>query len=277
MLIPNVVILYGAPKEGKTSAALTWPTNIADFDFDQGVLRGRGAQELLEKNLLNHIKLPWPASVVGLGGSTDTASPKPKGLTDQEWLKQKLMARAKEPLKGWLELWDTFVERFVSSLEDPATRTLILDTGTFSWIACHRSLLQYVQLTSDKARERLTQIEYGEANDRMTTVLNTPRSYNKNLVIVCHTKPVWGKRLNSRGDIEEYDTGEITIDGYKYTLAAADVAILCKKEEDRFYGEVTHTGITGLPVGTTLEPVSYANIITAIETNEKLQKLAERK
>lgn len=277
MILPIVTILYGLPKEGKSSALLTWPPTIVGFDFDQGLMRGKEAQKLLKGGGLRHIKLPAPVSAAAIGGYTDKSS-KPRGLTEQEWLIQKLGMRAKQTLKGYMELWDTFADAYMEALEDPEVKTLGLDTGTKAWLYCHRSHLQYVQLKAivegKDPREQLTQIEYGESNDSMTTILDAPRGAAKNLVIVCHTKPVWGKRINAYGRTEEYDTGEITIDGYKYTLASADVAILCHLDKDgTFWGEVTHTGVEGLPIGTRLEPVSYANIVKAVETNTRLLEM----
>lgn len=197
---PSLTGIWGPPGTIKSTLALTWPAGITYFEFDPGGFE-RGAAYLG----------PEERAAVKLY----TYMPPIRLSTEAEGHK----------LEGWFENWERFLSDIMTSLADPEIQTLIYDTGTLCWQCCHRAYLQQIQ-KKNPSRESLVQIEYGDVNPWMYSVLNAPKTKGKHLVVVFHQDDIREDRLNKKtGIVENVVTGYHRHAGFGHFTKIADLML----------------------------------------------------
>jgi hypothetical protein len=220
----SIVSLVGEEKTGKTSLAMTAPKPIFHMDFDVGGFNRaswRFQEELRSGQII----------------STSYHAPQQADPVSVTALKSAIKMRQNSAgirpsrtgaLVGLTELWyDRFLTDYIKALEDPQIRTIVLDSFTMVWSLCHGSLLQEKQQRQkqgDQLREQLLQIEYGQANERMRSIVFAARETNKNLIVVHHTDDKYGQQLNDRGQVESIIVGK-THGGWKHIRPLVDLEI----------------------------------------------------
>ena len=248
---PIITSIWGPEKTGKSSLGMTFPPRIEVFDFDLGYDRAayRFHREEESGLLVCH------------------SYPAPLNITVQR----------NQPLQGYKELWYRFLTDFMSALTDDAVHTLMIDTATQCWQICHMAFLQEKQeaqlpldargkdAKGNTLRESLIPIEYAEPNARMRAVVQAGKGYHKNLVITHYQGAVYSKRMN--GDrVEDYDTGEKQLDGFKQTAGLSDIVLRTRVEGVTPKAVVTLCGLSLNLVGIELVNPTYDSIMGALDS-----------
>lgn len=212
-----VCSIWGSEGTWKTSHALSWVKlgKLVHYEFDIGGYdRASWRLTTEQQAIVANKKFPTPIQLERLKGTTTVTSRIPKKIT------------------GVKELWQRFVTDYVESVQQADIKTIVFDSATKLWSIVTRAYLQELQekqlaqgTHEDKIRERLGQIEYGEPNDRMGTLIYTARSYSKNLLLIHYPRDKYREFINSRGEKESLATGEIEPDGFKETRKLVDLEL----------------------------------------------------
>ena len=217
MTEPIVVSIWGQEGSWKTSVALSWVDlgRIVHYEFDiGGYARTAWRFTPAQLALITNKQFATPIQLEKLKGSPNATSRLPKKII------------------GVKELWQQFVIDYVETVQKPNISTIIFDSSTKLWNIVTRAYLQELQekqiaqgVSEDKIRERLVQIEYGEPNDRMATLIYTARSYKKNLILIHYPRDSYKDFVNSKGEKESYATGVLEPDGFKETRKLIDLEL----------------------------------------------------
>lgn len=143
-------------------------------------------------------------------------------------------------IEGMKELWQTLVTDLVYVCNTTVS-SIIFDSATALWNIDHNARLQELQeiqaykwandhknnpqIPENEYRERLQPIEYGQPNDRMTTLLNTCRSFRKNVILTHYPADEYGMVADGKGGLTEGKTGKSVIDGFKHTRKLCDLIV----------------------------------------------------
>jgi len=225
MTEPNVISIWGPEGTWKTSVALSWVDlgKLVHYEFDiGGFARASWRFKPEQLALITSKRFATPVQLEKLKGTTSVTSRLPKKLI------------------GVKELWQSFVIDFVATVQSDIT-SIVFDSATKLWNIVTRSYLQELQekqlasgkFNEDTIRERLTQIEYGEPNDRMATLIYTARQYEKNLILIHYPRDKYRDFVNSKGEKESVTTGELEPDGFKETRKLIDLELHTEWGKDR--------------------------------------------
>ena len=264
----GVTAICGEEGTGKTSMAMTFPKPIFHIELDIGGFQ-RVAWRLKDLRVY-HCALGESISKLDWSKYDIVSKPYPKALsiaklTGQQVTKNgsSITVRVPKAVEGMRELWQTVVMDFVHACQSPVA-TIILDSNTMGWIICHSSIIQEIQERqlasgigpdSPQFRERLQPVEYGPANDRMRTVLQTARVYGKNIVLVHYSTDEYGKVPDGKGNLVDGKTGRLVMDGFKETVKLADLVVWTSIKETSVRGggklrqvvcKITKCGINGM-------------------------------
>lgn len=252
-LPPSFYLYWGAPGSIKSSMAATFPGPIEWFGFDIGGFKRARVPEGQEITVYEY---PAPIKLE--------------------------MEKKRVDLEGWSELWAEFLKDYTKALKGPA-QTLVIDTGTRCWIACHRA---YLQMKQENARaqgkhpaESLLQIEYGEVNPWMFSVLDSPDQQGKNLVVTAHDEE---ERIDQivKGEKESvivtdsYGKPVMKPQGFRHITKNAAIAIQMYIEDGVGWGEVTKSGlVTSSLTGAKIRLPTYQKLVEVLEGAEDLEKI----
>lgn len=201
-----VIGIQGDEKTGKTTFALTAPDPTWYFEFDiKGLDR---AVWRFKSKQIKHTSYPQP----------------------QQFLVTKNSLKEPQRLMGIKEIWYKYLQDYLKFLEDETYQTGVIDTATTLWSICHDTYLQEkqeVQIAKGekgKLRESLSEVEYGEPNNRFRALINAAHNANKNLVLVHYETDVYEQRLLD-GVVKSFRTGKRRAEGFKYTPKLADMMV----------------------------------------------------
>lgn len=273
----GVVAIVGDEGSGKSSMALSFPKPLFHFDIDVGGF-DRAAWRLKRDN--PDIRIYQCQQGEDLSGVDFTTydiitKPYPKPLQVSKLMGQltgngpsaRQLVLPKK-VEGMKELWQLFISDFIYVCEQPVA-TISPDTSTLLWNIAHNTRLQELQeiqaykwgnehsntaFPENEYRERLQPIEYGPANERMTAVLETSRSFRKNLVLTHYPTDEYGMVPNDKGNMVEGKTGKQVIDGFKHTAKLCDLVVWTSLKESRDgakrvltpVAKITKCGIAGM-------------------------------
>ena len=259
---------WGLAGTGKSTVGLTFPEPIwiADFDLRLGNKEEGGALVRFPNLQYEAIKYPLPLQL----------------LSDQ--------------VIGVRQLWQRFLQDYVAVLEDKKLynkipfATIMIDTATKMRRAANEMTLQVKQEAQiargvtpehELFRERLLEIEYGEPNTKLQSIIQAPVQYGKNLVLIHHADDEYKKQLvtDKAGNqkIESVATGNKVMDGFKRTTEAADIVMKIYKEEvvevvngskktrKVFRGIVTKSGLHAQLEDMMFDDPSYEQIMAALK------------
>ena len=255
----GVTAIVGEEGSCKSTMALTYPKPLFHFDLDVGgfdraawllkkndpdlrIKRCERDENLAEINFseFDIITKPYPKplQINKLMGQLTTPSTKPASIRE-----------IKQPKKveGMKELWQTIITDFVYACQQP-TVSLVFDSATMFWNIDHNARLQELQeiqeykwkmdsntknipFSENEYRERLQPIEYGQPNDRMTTVLHTSRSFRKNLILTHYPTDEYAPMPDGKGGMADGKTGIKVIDGFKHTAKLCDLIVWTSVKE----------------------------------------------
>jgi hypothetical protein len=257
------VAVWGEEKTGKTTLSLTFPKPIFHMDLDVGGFN-RAAWRLDTKDIKT-VSYPTPMQLEKMMGQT------------KEIVNGKATLRMPKKIIGMKELWTNIIIDYADAMSKPEYNTIVIDSGTALWNICHKAYLQELQekqmaqgTPESDIRAQLQSIEYGIPNDRMEALLDTARTYRKNLVLTHYPRDVYAQRPTDHG-IESYITGEKDIDGFKRTKQKVDIAIMTRQE--KVNGEVKMaTTITLSGLGITLVDQKFQDL--TYDTLVKFIKMA---
>lgn len=257
---PILLAVCGPEGAWKTTFGLTFPRPIVHFELDIGGF-GRAAWRLdLTSIASKSYSLPIPM---------EKLMSSPQGAPT---------ARFHRGVRGYKEIWQQFVIDFVAACQDPQVKTLILDSGTMLWTVCHTALLQEKQevqqseakskgrtLQDFELRERLQPIEY--PNERMRSLIYTARSCKKNLVTTHYPKDIYADMPDPKsGDIKQYKTGKVDMDGFKETRKYVDAEVWMSitatgQVTAKFTEKCAIPGLGTNALGLIIDPPGYEGIV----------------
>ena len=259
----NVISLVGPPKMGKTDWALTASElgNLKHEEFDLGgfdraawrytkpikeglittqVFQVEGAEDEVDK----HVALTMLKNYISHDMSADSKVTKADHV-------------------GWKELWYSFLDQYVKDVTSGEYKTIIIDSATNLWPICHKALLQEKQEAArrvsggTKTRESLSQIEYGEANDRFLPIIQAAREMDVNLIVVHHTTEE-RQSMMIDGRLENVETGKYIPQGWRHTRKWIDLEIWFEMKE--FFAREINIELLGTVEGNVKVPSTQATI-----------------
>lgn len=267
---PYVYSIWGPEKTGKTSFILSFPAVVSIHDFDLGFSRAvyrmipeggdiNEAEDRIEVRdkdgnlLFRCYRYPAPLAIPSIKS---------------------------QPLRGYRELWTRFLTNLMKDLEDKEVTAIAVDTATQAWQVCHMGFLQerqeaqmpliqnpkgeWVDSQNRKLRESLIPIEYAEPNSRMQAVEQAAKGYGKNLILAHHQGAIYARRFKGE-TMEEYDTGEKQLDGFRRTLALSDIVLRTSINKAGVpSAEVTLCGLSLNLVGMVFEAPTHEKVLEAI-------------
>ena len=242
MTQPIVVAVAGEDKSTKTSTGLTFPKPLAVLETDINTVN-----RAIHRFQGQDIKVFPFATPVGWNKVTE---------------------------RDVKAVWIALLEKYKELLEDKTTATIQIDTSTKLWWICHTSYLQELnekaKLQGKPPRERLQEIEYGEPNNRMASIIYAARAYNKNLVLIHHMRGVYQSYM-IEGQIKSMEVpGQRVMDGFKYTESLIDLEIRVSVEEianmgKKPIGEISLSGLALEMVGQKIIEPTYDKIIQQVK------------
>jgi len=218
----GLTAICGPEGTGKTTMALTFPKPLFHMDIDVGGYE-RASWRFIEEDILSK-PYPRPINVDKLMGTRTTGAGADIDI------------RYPKKVSGVKELWQRIIIDFVAACQStaPIYHTIVLDTSTMLYNVAHNTHLQELQekqiaqnpnMNENDLREKLLPIEYGPVYDRMNQLFHTARSFKKNLVLTHYPKDVYAEMINSKGEVESYNTGKLDLDGYKHTAKLMDLVV----------------------------------------------------
>ena len=252
----GITAIVGEEGTCKSTMALSFPTPIFHLDIDVGGF-SRAAWRLKKENPNIRIQRFEPDEDVtktNFGEFDIITKSYPKPVQLNKLLGQMMEKTAStrklnvpKKVEGMKELWQNIITDFVYACQQPIA-TVILDSATMFWTIDHSARLQELQEIQEyrwktdsrtaklpwdenEYRERLQPIEYGQPNDRMTTVLHTSRSFRKNLVLTHYPTDEYGQIADGKGGLTDGKTGVKIIDGFKNTGKLVDLIVWTSVKE----------------------------------------------
>ena len=152
-------------------------------------------------------------------------------------IRDELMKPYKEAkiLSGYKELWyGKLLPDYVDALEDPTVGAIIVDSWKMWWDFCTSCLLQEKQEIArkdNKFREKLQQIEYGEANGRMRTAAYASKEAGKHLILVHPMTDERQQKMSRDGVLESVPTGRRLEEGWKHIGSVCDILVETQHKE----------------------------------------------
>lgn len=219
-----VISLVGEPKSGKTDWSLTAEGSIKHEEFDLGGY-DRAIWRHKQKEVDGLIKTQFFQIPSKDKDDKHIAIQQIKGMLKSDFSKATKVTAP--DLVGWKELWYAFLKQYVEDVTSGEYKTIIIDSATNLWPICHKALLQEKQEISrrgGRSRERLTQIEYGEANDRFLPIIHAAREMEVNLIVVHHTTEE-RQEMMIDGRLENVTTGKYIPQGWRHMRKSIDLEI----------------------------------------------------
>jgi len=273
-----IVSLWGKEGNGKSSAGLTWPKPLYHLDLDVGGFE-RAAWRLDPKLRIKQCVPKEDVTKLDCSKYDILSKPELLPIQMEKMLgaqKQGVSVRFPRKVVGYKEVWEEIVIDFVAVCQNPAVRTVMIDSATQLWTICHTGHLQDkqeiqmatgIKETDDKFREKLLPVEF--PNEKIRSVIYTARSCGKHLVMTHYPGDVYANKVTEKG-VESYKTGETTLDGFKDTKKLVDIILWTYVEKNKPYAKVDiKCGVPGMgmsAVGLELPTPDYAGLL-------ELQKL----
>jgi len=107
-------------------------------------------------------------------------------------------------------LWNEFESAYKKDCEEGKYKTLVIDTATALWAILHQAI------TEEKGRKKILEVEYFKPNLKMSALFARARVGGLNLVVTQYLRDKY---------IDEKNTGQPEIDGWKRTAGQVDVDI----------------------------------------------------
>ena len=259
----GVSAIVGEEGSCKTSMALSYPKPLFHFDIDVGGFDRAAWRLKVDNPDIRIYRADFEEDINKLDFSKYDVITKPypkplqvNKLMGQLTTKTASIRTIQQPKKveGMKELWQNIISDFVLVCQKKEVCTITMDSATMVWNIDHNARLQELQeiqeykwKTDSKTaklpwdeneyRERLQPIEYGQPNDRMTTLLQTCRSFRKNLVLTHYPTDEYGMVADGKGGMTEGKTGKQVIDGFKHTAKLCDLIVWTSVKESSKPGD----------------------------------------
>jgi hypothetical protein len=246
----GVVSIVGEEGSCKSSMALTFPKPIYHFEIDVGGF-DRAIWRVENKLKVRRLGQDDDVQGVNFADFDIFSKPYPKPLDISKLMGQisegkktdkNFTVRFPKQVTGVKEIWQRVVTDFVLVCQQPAVKTIILDTATLLYTYSHQGYLQECQerqilnwrsnsitknqpFDENNFRERLQPIEYATPYDRMEQIMQTAKSFKKNLILVHYPTDEYTKTVNEKGESVDGKSGMKVADGYKGIAKAADLIV----------------------------------------------------
>ena len=262
---PVAVSIRGPQETGKSSLAATWPGKKFWHDLEQGAIRAMNQiPNWRDDNDLWHPNHEFPEELM------------------KEIAIAQLTMSAMGRVQGYIPLWEEIVEKFVDICIAGDHQVILFDTWKLIWNTNSQAHLQFMQEHPSKAEEergdfhkRLGQRDFGTPNARMFSMMQTAKGLKRDLILISHETDIYVAGTTPQGGIstEQVPSGEMKLDGWKYTKAECDWAFIssierpCKQKhsvEDKkackdfhFFAEIEKAPVGAELVGIRIIDPSY--------------------
>jgi len=113
-------------------------------------------------------------------------------------------------------IWADITKDYREALESDKYETIVVDTATALWEVARHAY------TEELKQKNLLPVQYGEVNARMSALLTQPRFSGKNLVLTHYLRDRY---------VNDANTGEQELDGYKRTEGLVDIVIRIERKK----------------------------------------------
>jgi len=251
----GVIAIVGEEGSCKTTMALSFPKPMYHFELDMDGFR-RAAWRLPQEYpdiKIKELGRDEDVTKVDITQFDIVTKPYPKPLQVGK-LKGAMtgntpsVRKFQQPkrVEGMKELWQSIITDFVH-VGQQGIVTIVFDSATKLWNIAHNARLQELQeiqeykwkkefpntpMPEDEYRERLQPIEYGQPNDRMTTLMDTGKSFRKNLILTHYPTDEYGMVPDGKGGLKEDKTGNLILDGFKHTKKECSLIVWTSIKEN---------------------------------------------
>lgn len=147
-------------------------------------------------------------------------------------------------IRGYMDIWEYWLQVYVEALQDPAVATIGVDTMTLLTRYKRDAYLEELQKKSGDtgpARKQLQQIEYGHPDGQIRSIFTYAQAMGKNLVVTHHLRDVYGPGMKD-GRIEQMPTGESEHDGVRDVMKFVDVQLRNTKKQGQVISKFIKCG-----------------------------------
>jgi hypothetical protein len=246
----GVVSIVGEEGSCKSSMALTFPKPIYHFEIDIGGF-SRAIWRIEKQFKVKRLNQDDDIQGVNFADFDIISKPYPKPLDISKLMGQlsegkktdkNFTVRFPKQVTGIKEIWQRIVTDFVIVCQQPAVSSIIMDTASLLYTYSHQGYLQECQerqilnwrsnsmtkntpFDENNFRERLQPMEYATPFDRMEQIMQTAKSFRKNLILVHFPTDEYTKMVNEKGETVDGKSGVKIADGYKGIPKAADLIV----------------------------------------------------
>ena len=215
-------VLWGEDKSCKNTLALSFPKPLVDMEFDIGGFE-RSCRNLphlpikdwYEQGQILVERYPMPFQMGKLDPITS-------------------IIRPSKIIVGMKELLYQFAGKFITHLQNPDIKTIMVDTGSLLYEVTSTGYLQEKQEAQMDSRGNLLQGEklmiqlyppvlYREVNIRMRGFIYQAKAHGKNLVMTHHAADQYGLVTGSGGVLVEGKTNKRVLHGWSQLGDGADI------------------------------------------------------
>lgn len=251
----GVTAIVGEEGSCKTTMALSFPKPMFHMELDMDGFQRAAWRFLKENPELKVKRCERNEDLTQIDFSKYDLITKPypkplqvnklKGALTGETVPSARKFQQPKRVEGMKELWQTIINDFVYAVQQPIA-SIVTDSATKLWNIAHNARLQELQdiqeykwkkdhpntpMPEDEYRERLQPIEYGQPNDRMTTFMDTGKSFRKDIVLTHYPTDEYGMVSDGKGGLVEGRTGKQVIDGFKHTAKECSLIVWTEVKE----------------------------------------------
>lgn len=258
----RVILGYSSRGKGKTTFAVSGKGRKIYFEFDPGSYERAESGLDIPEGSLDIIKIhpPFDDDVFEEYGELDTSMTGKSGAGP---------IKVVHKLEGYEKKRREFRSAFSKALKDEIVSDIIFDTEDDLWDLEQNSFKERIQTETNVQRVNIGRLEYQECNTDMNQYIMGSKSYNKNLLLICHQSEIY-----SGGD----PTGQYKPAGWNGAEDKADIVLEFRVRDSAPYAVVKKAGGADLAlVGKEIENPTVENVTAIIEAAAFLRKHARDK
>lgn len=246
---PPVVAIEGEVGTGKTSFALTFPKPIMHLDTDVGGFQ-RASWRFKDE--------------IASGGIKSKTYHYPDRPSAKDLLRSiSGKGSSANRMVGALDVWNALFDDYGEALDNKSISTIVFDSWTRVWRLCTAAFLEERR---DKGMNvgGLMERDYGEPNNRMTSILDIGRKYGKCIVLVCHLDDERKDYLDDKGQRQSMVTGKRIADQWRRTSQLVDMVIRTELNSNKPKATITQSKLVLDLTGIAYEEPSWTMVETAV-------------
>ena len=249
-----IISIEGDEATGKSTFAYTAPLPIVGFSLDMGTERAIYGTEYERHFKGLDIEVVSYPDEIGYEVNDITIYEMPAPIQMNP-----------DSLTGYMEQWNYFMNIFAKAVQDPAVKTVVIDTMTLLRKNKCDAYLQEIQ--EKKPRKQLLQIEYGHPDGEIRRLFTFAQALKKNLVVVHHLRPVYETVVTSEGVKDSMPNGKFEHDGVRDINRLIDIRIRNTKIKGVPSSEICKCGSNLGLEGNKLPGMTWNMLVSMLEAD----------